>query len=72
MYRMAKLLSTAHLKRFARRYCALHFGCVFLFAILYWIPDLFEQYNQDTGDGQRNHPFAGWSALVLLAIAEIY
>ena len=33
---------------------------------------LFEQYNQDTGDGQRNHPFAGWSALVLLAIAEIY
>ena len=33
---------------------------------------LWEQYNQDTGAGQRNHPFSGWSALVLLAIAEIY
>ena len=33
---------------------------------------LWEQYNQDTGAGQRNRPFAGWSALVLLAIAEIY
>ena len=44
---MAKPLSTTHIKRFARRYCALHFGCVFLFAILYWIPDLFEQYNPD-------------------------
>jgi len=33
---------------------------------------LFEQYNQDTGDGQRNHPFAGWSALISLIIAERY
>ena len=33
---------------------------------------LWEQYNQETGDGQRNHPFSGWSALALLALAEIY
>lgn len=45
MYRMAEPLDTAHIKRFAQRYCALHFGCVFLFAMLYWIPDLFEHYN---------------------------
>ena len=33
---------------------------------------LFEQYNQDSGDGQRNHPFAGWSSLISLIIAERY
>ena len=32
----------------------------------------FEQYNPDTGVGQRNHPFNGWSSLALLALAEIY
>ena len=31
-----------------------------------------EQYDPDTGEGRRNHPFNGWSALVLLVLAEIY
>ena len=29
-------------------------------------------HSQREDSGQRNRPFAGWSALVLLAIAEIY
>lgn len=31
---------------------------------------LWEQYSPDDGRGQRNHPFSGWSALALLALAE--
>ena len=31
-----------------------------------------EQYDPDTGDGKRTHPFNGWSSLALLALAEIY
>eukprot|EP00039_Didymoeca_costata_P014170 m.225893 g.225893 ORF g.225893 m.225893 type:complete len:785 (-) comp15963_c0_seq3:2189-4543(-) len=30
----------------------------------------FEQYNDKTGKGQRNHPFTGWTSLVSLIIAE--
>ena len=33
---------------------------------------LWEQYNAEDGKGQRNHPFNGWSALVLLMLAEVY
>ena len=33
---------------------------------------LWEQYDPDTGKGQRTHPFNGWSSLALLALAEIY
>ena len=33
---------------------------------------LWEQYHPETGEGQRTHPFNGWSALVLLVLAEIY
>lgn len=33
---------------------------------------LWEQYDQDTGRGQRTHPFNGWSSLALLAVAERY
>ena len=33
---------------------------------------LWEQYHPETGAGQRTHPFNGWSALVLLVLAEIY
>ena len=31
-----------------------------------------EQYDPDTGRGQRTHPFNGWSSLGLLALAEVY
>ena len=31
-----------------------------------------EQYDPDTGEGKRTHPFNGWSSLALLALAEIY
>jgi mannosyl-oligosaccharide glucosidase len=33
---------------------------------------LWEQYDPETGRGQRTHPFNGWSSLALLALAEIY
>ena len=33
---------------------------------------LWEQYNPDSGRGQRTHPFNGWSSLALLALAEVY
>jgi len=33
---------------------------------------LWEQYNDETGKGQRIQPFYGWSSLVLLIIEEIY
>jgi len=33
---------------------------------------LWEQYSPETGLGQRNHPFNGWSGLVLLMVAEKY
>lgn len=31
---------------------------------------LWEQYHQDTGEGQRTHPFNGWSSLVVLMMAK--
>lgn len=31
-----------------------------------------EQYNPETGVGQRSHPFTGWTALVALALGEVY
>eukprot|EP00474_Spongospora_subterranea_P009137 CRZ09595.1 hypothetical protein [Spongospora subterranea] len=31
-----------------------------------------EQYNHNTGNGQRTHPFTGWTTLVLLMMAEKY
>lgn len=33
---------------------------------------VWEQYNPITGKGQRSHPFTGWSALVVLIMAEHY
>ena len=33
---------------------------------------LWEQYDPQSGRGQRTHPFNGWSSLALLALAEIY
>ena len=33
---------------------------------------IWEQYNDETGKGQRSRPFAGWSALIVLIIAESY
>ena len=33
---------------------------------------LWEQYSGEDGVGLRQHPFAGWTALVLLVMAEIY
>lgn len=31
-----------------------------------------EQYNPETGQGQRSHPFTGWTSLVALALSEVY
>jgi mannosyl-oligosaccharide glucosidase len=31
-----------------------------------------EQYNATTGQGQRGHPFTGWTSLVALAMGEVY
>ncbi|CEO98596.1 Mannosyl-oligosaccharide glucosidase [Plasmodiophora brassicae] len=33
---------------------------------------LWEQYNADTGDGQRSRPFTGWTTLIVLIMAEQY
>jgi mannosyl-oligosaccharide glucosidase len=32
----------------------------------------FEQYNDKTGEGQRAHPFSGWTSTVLNIMAELY
>lgn len=33
---------------------------------------LWEQYNAETGKGQKNHPFSGWTALVLNILSQTY
>jgi hypothetical protein len=33
---------------------------------------LFEQYDDKTRAGLKHKPFAGWTALVLLIMAELY
>ncbi|KAF9653126.1 glycoside hydrolase family 63 protein [Thelephora ganbajun] len=33
---------------------------------------VWEQYNAETGEGRRSHPFTGWTSLVTLIISEKY
>jgi mannosyl-oligosaccharide glucosidase len=34
--------------------------------------DLYENYNAISGSGQGQHPFAGWTSLLVLIMAETY
>lgn len=33
---------------------------------------LWEQYSPETGKGQRNRLFTGWTSMILLIMAEVY
>ena len=62
------------LKRKAKTYLFLHFGCVFIFAFLYWISDFLEfknpkiskKYLNDTGrtEGVNTFMYYLWFSLV--------
>lgn len=60
-------------RKIHRAYCELRKGLIDLVVTSFMSTGfIWEVYNGTTGEGFDNHPFTGWSALIVNAMAELY